>query len=582
MLNGSAIAEDIALSPRSQQRAATKAVAQATYEADKEYDKNTLAAPVVLYDTGRDGTAQLPPIRALNPDKATGEWRLLTKQGKTLMDFRGHIVGVHARGWGAEMWSLTTEQGANFDRFEWLLAQGSYERVLRGCAANCGGGLATLRTQQVRVLAVTHLLEMLHMQDALALKARLVAYWRFLDEFRIANQPYAVEEPAVEKPASTKRTASDVLADMTVSRLVTGEDQAAKRSRGSPRENNVMGKQPGSPVPSNASSVSSADTVEGGDVAAVQHTPGLSDVEAQHYVKAVLAHIAEARNVSMPAVFEMLTEARESAEANPAEFLGEFVSEEEFENHGHGDHPAAAAYDEALRVATRAMLVKEHSFRMAFAQLNDGIRAAMDHGCEVGQTEGFEGLRNDIGHTTFDKGDYRIVFGADGACDWQLATTNKRARQTTRKTFARPARISPTSWLPTARSPTPCVPRDTTRHRFCAARRDRNKTRSAGCSLSRTARGRTKQGSATTPYRSAAKVSARNTIRPTPNHRSRRNANRATCYVACATVHRLSVRWRTVPAIRATETTVQEARNRGQRRRRRRWGVCKRAVATCV
>ena len=400
MLNGSATAQDIALSPRSQQRGEAEAVARATYETDKEYDKNTLAAPVVLYDTGRDGTAQLPSIRALNPDKATGEWRLLTKDGKTLMDFRGHVVGVHARGWGADMWGLTAEQAAKFDHFEWLLAPGSYERVLRGCATNCDGGLATLRTQQARVLAVTHLLEMMHTPDALALKGRLVAYWRFLDEFRIANQPHAAEEPVVEKPVSTKRTASAVLAGMNADDERDVKGQAAKRSRGSP-------------VPSDASSVSSADTVESGDVAAVQHTPGLSDVEAQRYVKAVLAHIAEARDISMPAVFEMLTEARELAEANPAE------------DHGNGDHPDAA-YDEVLRVAVRAMLVKDHSFRMAFAQLNDGIRAAMDHGCEAGQTKGFEGLRNDIGHTAFDKGDYRIVFGEDGACDWHLARTNKK------------------------------------------------------------------------------------------------------------------------------------------------------------
>ena len=92
------ITEDSVLSPRSQQRAAADAVAQATYDADKQYDTAMLAAPVVLYDTGRDGTTQLPAIRALNPDKATGEWRLLTKEGKKLMDFRGHIVGVHARG----------------------------------------------------------------------------------------------------------------------------------------------------------------------------------------------------------------------------------------------------------------------------------------------------------------------------------------------------------------------------------------------------------------------------------------------------------------------------------------------------
>ena len=61
------------LSPRSQQRADAEAVAQAAYDADKRYDAETLAAPVIVYDTGRQGTAQLPPIRSLNPDKNTGE-----------------------------------------------------------------------------------------------------------------------------------------------------------------------------------------------------------------------------------------------------------------------------------------------------------------------------------------------------------------------------------------------------------------------------------------------------------------------------------------------------------------------------
>ena len=166
-----------------------------------------------------------------------------------------------------------------------------------------------------------------------------------------------------------------------------------------------MGEQPGSPVPSDASSDTSANTVDDGDVAAVQHDPELTDAEAQRYVKAVLDHINEARDVSLPAVLEMIAEARGQVEAKLSD---------------------AATDDEALRAATRAMLVKDYSFRAAFAQLNDGIRAAMDHGCQVGQTEGFEGLRNDIGHTTFDEGDFCIVFGDDGECDWQLATTNKK------------------------------------------------------------------------------------------------------------------------------------------------------------
>ena len=422
MPNGSdTITQDIAPSPRSQQRADAEAVAQAAYQADKEYDETTLAALVVVYDTGRDGTAQLPAIRALNPDKSTGEWRLLTKEGKTLVDFRSHIVGVHARGWDVKMWGLSTEQAVDFDRFEWLLAPGAYERVLRGCATNSGGGLAKLRTQQARVLAVTHLLEMLHTPDALSLKARLVAYWRFLEEYRLANQAYSVDD-APEEPVATKRSAADVLQDMNDEDSRAVAEQAAKRSRGSPRENDVLDEilgsgsededvpevtddQPTSPVPSDTSSDSSADTVEDGDVGAVQHDPELTDVETQRYVKAVLAHITEARDVSLPAVLEMIAEARGKIEKTLS---------------------GVAADDEALRAATRAMLVKEHTFRTAFAQLNDGVRSAMDHGCEVGQTEGFEALRNDIGHTVFDSGNYCIAFGDDGACDWQLATTNKK------------------------------------------------------------------------------------------------------------------------------------------------------------
>jgi hypothetical protein len=165
------------LSPRSQQLADSQATAQAAYDTDKRYDEETLAAAVVVYDTGRDGTAQLPPIRGLTRDKETGEWRVLTKEGKTLLDFRSHIVGVHARGWDVPMWELSTEQAADFDRFEWLLQPDAYERVLRGCATNCAGGLATLRTQQARVLAITHLLEMLHTPESLALKERLIAYY---------------------------------------------------------------------------------------------------------------------------------------------------------------------------------------------------------------------------------------------------------------------------------------------------------------------------------------------------------------------------------------------------------------------
>ena len=56
------------LSPRSQQLADAEAVAQAAYDADKRYDEETLAAAVVVYDTGRKGTAQLPPIRGLTRD----------------------------------------------------------------------------------------------------------------------------------------------------------------------------------------------------------------------------------------------------------------------------------------------------------------------------------------------------------------------------------------------------------------------------------------------------------------------------------------------------------------------------------
>ena len=169
------------VSPRSQQLAATQAAAQVAYDEDKRYDEETLAAAVVVYDTGRKGTAQLPPIRGLTRDKHTGEWRVLTKEGKTLADFRSSIVGVHARGWDVPMWDLSTEQATEFDQFQWLLQPDAYERVLRGCATMCAGGLATLRTQQARVLAITHLLEMLHTPEALALKERLIAYYRFLE-----------------------------------------------------------------------------------------------------------------------------------------------------------------------------------------------------------------------------------------------------------------------------------------------------------------------------------------------------------------------------------------------------------------
>ena len=44
------------LSPRSQQLADSQATAQAAYDAGKRYDEETLAAAVVVYDTGRDGT----------------------------------------------------------------------------------------------------------------------------------------------------------------------------------------------------------------------------------------------------------------------------------------------------------------------------------------------------------------------------------------------------------------------------------------------------------------------------------------------------------------------------------------------
>jgi hypothetical protein len=408
-----------ALSPRSQQRADAEAVAQAAYDADKQYDADTLAAEVVIYDTGRHGTARLPPIRSLTRDKQTGEWRVLTKEGKTLVDFRCNIVGVHARGWGVPMWGLSTEQAAAFDRFEWLLEADAYERVQRGSATNCGGGLAKPRTQQARVLAITHLLEMMHSPDALALKQRLLAYWRFLEEYRAANQSYAADD--APEPVAGKRSAADELAEMNANDQRDMAEQAAKRCRSSPREANVLDEILGSDsdddsVPetaeeqldSPAPSDTSAGTVDDGDVAAVQHDPELTDVEVQRYVNAVLAHITEARDVSLPAVLEMLAEARGKVE----EKLGDVAMD-----------------DEALRVATRAMLVKEHTFRTVFAQLNDGIRAAMDHGCQIGQTAGYECLRNDIGHTTFDAGAYRIVFDDNGGCEWRLARTNKKGTQ---------------------------------------------------------------------------------------------------------------------------------------------------------
>jgi hypothetical protein len=223
------------LSPRSQQLADAEAVAQAAYDADKRYDAETLAAPVVVYDTGREGTAQLPSIRSLNPDKNTGEWRMLTKEGKTLVDFRCHIIGVHSRGWGAPMWGLSTEQAAEFDRFEWLLEPDAYERVQRGSATNCGGGLAKLRTQQARVLAVSHLCEMLHSPDALALKARLVTYWRFLEEYRVANQAYATDDADdAPEPVTGKRSADDLLAEMNADDERNMAEQAAKRRRTGP------------------------------------------------------------------------------------------------------------------------------------------------------------------------------------------------------------------------------------------------------------------------------------------------------------------------------------------------------------
>ena len=65
-----------------------------------------------------------------------------------------------------------------------------------------------------------------------------------------------------------------------------------------------------------------------------------SYAEAQRYVSAVLAHINEARDVSLPAVLEMMAEAREDAEVR----LGD-----------------VAADDEGLRVATRAIAASLYS-----------------------------------------------------------------------------------------------------------------------------------------------------------------------------------------------------------------------------
>ena len=114
----------------------------------------------------------------------------------------------------------------------------------------------------------------------------------YFHEFRIANQPYAVDDaPPEEPPPSTKRTASDVLAAMNDEDQRAVAVQAAKRSRGSPHERE-LDEQSTSPVPSDTSSGTSADTVNDGDVAAVHHDPELTDVEAQRYVKAVLDHMA--------------------------------------------------------------------------------------------------------------------------------------------------------------------------------------------------------------------------------------------------------------------------------------------------
>ena len=82
---------------------------------------------------------------------------------------------------------------------------------------------------------------------------------------------------------------------------------------------------------------------------------------------------------------------------------------------------------EAKRVAIRNELVKDPPFRRRLQEASQGLRVATDIGCDLSDGKpGYEPLRNDWGHTTFDEGDFRVEFADDGGCIWHLRQTNKR------------------------------------------------------------------------------------------------------------------------------------------------------------
>jgi hypothetical protein len=360
------------------------------------------------------------------------------KTAHNLKRWRNSVVGVYRRGFCPDtgMWSLSDEHVATLDSFAWL---SDIDATLRGCATQeSGAGQASIETESKNVLAIAALCEMVHSDAALAAKAHYMQYHAFLQRYREYHQPFGsaieegeapIEESPVDAPVQVQEapvaaeppTAEQESAKRPVSELLAGADtqdpetpaaEAAKRQRvvaGEPSDQDdpVMDAAMAAMLATVEDDDDAASTSSSGsDVDAPMHKDPLDGEACEKYVAAVLKTV-QAGETALPLVVDMIERATAAATEG-------------------ADDPTDT---EAIRLAARADLVTQHTFRQMLFTVSQMIAIACDSGYHTGENnETFEAVRNDWCHVVFGDGPFRVEFTDEGGCDLYLARINKETK----------------------------------------------------------------------------------------------------------------------------------------------------------
>eukprot|EP01045_Picozoa_sp_COSAG04_P023930 COSAG04_NODE_2920_length_3383_cov_6.032887_1_plen_523_part_00 len=370
-------------------------------ESTTNYHKRVSAAKCNLYGSRPD--LCFPSIRHHSKQDKHGQPVLMpAKEERTMENLANDLVGCFCRGGhGGKLnrrsWVLSEEDVALLNSGDWLCVwdeptaaerkhgtgpqMRKLKAALRAASQNNDGTLTALSSEKKRLLSLAQLCEKVNTENALAMKEDLMQYRHNLSLYvEIHGRG---ERAAADKAAATKRPAEDSV-----------ESEEEKRPRGS---DDVMTEIGGtdynySDDDDDAESASDSDSAP----ASVASEPSPRTESAVFVEKA--QETIRAGKEAIEWLNEQLIAANAACEIED---------------------------DEVRRLAVRASLIG-HEFRRALFEANDGVRMATEIGCDLsdGRT-GYEPLRNDWAHVTYDTGPFRVELGDNGSCVWRLERTNK-------------------------------------------------------------------------------------------------------------------------------------------------------------